>query len=572
MFITDSSSQPSQLERPVTDKVPADFLRQLKAQASPDLKKVALASALGAIGLICFSAVVAQLVSLAINHQAPSKWLWLAAVLAIGLRLGAHLYRDRLGQHISARLRQHTRQQLLEHANLSGPFNLQAQGNTAWWAQRHIEQVDALHGYLAKYLPARMTATVVPFLIVAVCLFVDWLAGLLLLLAVPIIPFFMALIGWGTEAVHKSQQDQQASLASQLLDRLEALPWLRRQEALDTSSESVAQAAETYRTLSMRVLRVAFLSSATLEFFSAMSIGLLAIYIGFALVGLFTFGPATDLTLFTGLFMLMLAPECFLPLRQLAQAHHDMTGAKAAALTLAPILFQTPVSQKIVINETEKKGAVHLAHVSFHYPGQTDKALLDDVSIHFAQGEVIGVAGNSGSGKSTLLGLIAGFLTPQSGIVQRSQHWSWLNQRPYLFHHSLRANLSLACQGKPSDSELFAALNDAGIKLPDPTLPDGLNTAIGDLNRGVSGGQAQRIALARALLKKSQLWLLDEPTAALDEHTRDQLLDTLISRAKRDGVTVIIASHDQALLARCDKVFIINSGKLLPFNVQGLTT
>jgi len=570
MAITDSSPPPKDLPAQVTDSAPVAFLRQLKADAAPDLKKVAVASLVGAIGLIGFSAAVAELISLAITHQRPAYWLWLAAIAAIALRLAAHIYRDRLGQRVSARLRQRLRQQLLVHANLSGPFDLQAQGNTAWWAQRHIEQVDALHGYLAKYLPARMTAMIVPLMIIAVCLGVDWVAGLLLLLAIPLIPFFMVLIGWGTEAVHKSQQDQQAALASQLLDRLEALSWLRRQGALDASSESVEQAAETYRSLSMRVLRVAFLSSATLELVSAMSIGLMAIYIGFSLVGFLTFSPASALTLFSGLFLLMLAPECFLPLRQLAQAHHDMTAAKAAAQTLTPILLDQPLNKKLTTHDVEQGSAVTLVHVSFQYDEKNDKAILDDVSINFEQGQVIGISGDSGSGKSTLLGLIAGFLEPTQGSVQRTACWSWLNQRPHLFHRSLRENLLMACLTVPADVQLIEALCDAGIELPDTTLVDGLDTAIGDLNRGVSGGQAQRIALARALLNQSTLWLLDEPTAALDEQTRDQLLDTLLSRAKRDHVTVIVASHDQALLSRCDKVYNIYKGKLIPNNTQGL--
>ena len=531
-----------------------------------------MASIVGVIGLIGFSAAVAELISLAITHQRPAYWLWLLAIAAIMLRFVAHLFRDRMGRRVSARLRQRLRQQLLVHANQAGPFNLQAQGNTAWWAQRHIEQVDALHGYLSKYLPARITAMIVPFIIIAVCLGVDWVAGLLLLLATPLIPFFMVLIGWGTEAVHKSQQDQQAALAGQLLDRLEALPWLRRQGALEASSESVEQAAETYRSLSMRVLRVAFLSSATLELVSAMSIGLMAIYIGFSLVGFLTFGPASALTLFSGLFLLMLAPECFLPLRQLAQAHHDMTAAKAAAKTLAPIFLEQPHNKKLTIHDADQGTVVTLTHVSFHYDEQKEKAVLDDVSIHVERGQVIGIAGDSGSGKSTLLGLIAGFLEPTQGSLTRTRGWSWLNQRPYLFHCSLRENLLMACQHMPSDEQLIEALAAAGIKLPDPTLVDGLDTPIGDLNRGVSGGQAQRIALARALLNQSSLWLLDEPTAALDEHTRDQLLDTLLSRAKRDEVTVVVASHDQALLSRCDQVYSIHNGKLILNNTQGLMT
>ena len=557
MDTTDNPPLTQLPQGPASERTPALFLRSLKEDAKPELRWAAASSLMGVVGLILFCLPVAWLIDAAIDEGKPPIWWWAMALLGLLVRYVAHLFRDRMGQTLSARIRSRLRTQFLGTATQLGPVGLAAQGNAAWWANQYLEQIDALHGYLARYLPARLSAVIVPLSIIVVTFSVDWIAGLLLLLATPIIPVFMALIGWGTESVHQSQQEKQAALASHLLERLEALPWLRRQGAIEETAADVEVAANEYRRVSMRVLRVAFLSSATLEFFSAVSIGLLAIYIGFSLVGLFTFETSTVLTLASGLFILLLAPECFLPLRLMAQAHHDMTAAKAAAQSLNPWL-PSPVDSHGTSNRPEpydrsNEICLDLRRVSFRF--SPDSAwILQNVSCQLKAGEILGVSGPSGSGKSTLLALVAGFLSPTEGRVARAADWSWLNQRPYLFHQTLRENLLLARSDSVSDDKLVAVLRDAGITLPDPSLPEGLDTRIGELNRGVSGGQAQRIALARALLKGARLWVLDEPTAALDETTRDQLIDTLMAAARQTKTAVIMATHDPKLLAACDHV------------------
>jgi ATP-binding cassette subfamily C protein CydD len=558
---------------PVPKKAPASFLRELKKQAKPELRLAALGSMLSVVGLVGICWSIASIINAAVSQEVPSAGWWALALSGVLLRYAAHLFRDRMGQTLSARIRSRLRTQLLRTASTLGPFGLAAQGNAAWWAHQYLEQIDALHGYLARYLPARLGAVIVPLSIIVVVLWVDWVAGLLLLLATPIIPVFMALIGWGTESVHQSQQEKQAALASHLLERLEALPWLRKQGAIEQTAIDVEVAADQYRQTSMRVLRVAFLSSATLEFFSAVSIGLLAIYIGFSLVGLFTFGPAVDLSLSTGLFILLLAPECFLPLRQMAQAHHDMSAAKAAAQGLAPWLAE-PVDSHGQSNQPEhidpsSDTVLALTGLSFRF-SDTSPYLFQNLSLTMSSGEMVAVSGPSGSGKSTLLALVAGFLSATEGKVARTQDWSWLSQRPYLFHETLRSNLLMSKQETVSDTQLLQALSDAGLALPDAALPEGLDTQIGEQNKGVSGGQAQRIALARAILKGSRLWILDEPTAALDETTRDGLIDTLVALAKRLGVSVLVSSHDESLLKACDRVLTLPITNADQSQVEGL--
>lgn len=521
---------------------------------------------LATMGMVAFSAAVALIVDAAMNNATPNSWLWLLGIAGVALRLAANLWRDHVAQRVSAHLRSELRQALVLHATALGPHRLAREGNTGWWAQQYLEQVDALHGYLARYLPAQQAATVTPLIIIAITLTVDWIAGLLILLATPIIPIFMVLIGWGTEAVHRTQQAQQATLAAHLMDRLQAMPWLRRMCATGQAKLDVEQAAQDYRKVSMRVLRVAFLSSATLEFFSAVSIGLMAIYIGFALIGLVSFGPADQMTLAAGLFMLMLAPECFMPLRQLAQAHHDMNAAKASAEMLAPLLSNpTPPSDKpntpnVIQVCPDEKVAAHLADVTLQWP-DADEPALKDIVMPVKRGEIIGISGDSGQGKSTLINLLAGFIAPTSGRTCRDSQWAWLGQRPHLFHGSVRENLLLGCETEAPEEIMLAMLAKVGLALPNPLLPEGLERPIGETNAGVSGGQAQRIALARAMLSPATLWLLDEPTAALDADTRDELLDALVAHVREQQITVVMASHDNKALACCDRVMTLQGGQ-----------
>jgi ATP-binding cassette subfamily C protein CydD len=551
--------------RPVPDEKSATFLARLRHQSKTDMRWVMGAALASTLGMIAFSAAVALTVGGLIANHTPDPWLWLLGIAGILIRLLANMWRDRIGQLASAKQRSALRQNLLGQMTMGGPNALSRRGNVAWWTHHYLDQVDALHGYLARYLPARYAVLVTPAVIIAVVLWIDWLAGLLLLLATPTIPIFMVLIGWGTESVHRAQQEEQASLAGHLLDRLQALAWLRRLGALEEVKHGVQEAAEDYRRVAMRVLRVAFLSSAALEFFSALSIGLLAIYIGFSLLGFITWGPAAGVHLTSGLFMLMLAPECFLPLRQLAQAHHDMTAAKASAQVLTDgfgNLVPMPDHNPQIMKDKDPDIATRALNVTFFWPDR-DEPVLKDITLTVSRSEVIGISGHSGQGKSTLLGVLAGFIKPSSGIVTRDSHWAWINQRPHLFHGSLRENLLLACASPVTDDALLEALTHAGITLPDAMLPQGLDTALGQSNPGVSGGQAQRIALCRAVLSKSTLWLLDEPTAALDDTTRDALLKTLFSYVKAHQISVITSSHDPVVLGHCNRVLRIQDGQLL---------
>lgn len=495
----------------------------------------------------------------------PSALTWFGLAAGVVLRLMGGLARDHAGQSLSAGVRNAVRSRLMADASRRGPAELAALGSTAWWAQRHLDQVDALHGYFARYLPTREWARLLPLAVIVVVLSQDWIAGLLLLIAIPLVPLFMVLIGLGTQSVQETQQSREAQLGAELLQRLETLPWLRRVGALQESASAVGEAAHGHRELVMRVLRVAFLSSSTLELFSALAIGLVALYVGFALLGLVAFGPAENLDAWAGFFLLMLAPEGFLPLRQLAQAYHERGAALAAASSLSALDNPAPLAEPTIVTLAgpSEEAALVFDDVHLGY-GQPRRTVLDGLSLRLQRGEVVGLAGPSGSGKSTVMALAAGFLSPDAGRVARSDRWAWVPQRVHLFHGDVRANLQLACEDTVDDSRLSAALDAVGLGSACPALPHGLDTVIGEQASGVSGGQAQRIGIARALLSGAPLWLLDEPTAALDDVTRDRLLDQLLPLAREARAAVLIASHDPAVLARCDRRIDLGDARCAP--------
>ena len=552
------------------------------------------------VATIVLAAAVACSIHLAvIGEDSALPWHWLAvAAFAVLLRYGLQGLRDWSGQQLAFLVRGDLRRKLIANAAELGPVHLAQRGHSGAWASRYQEQVDALGGYYARYLPALGLTLAVPLVLLAAAFSQDWVAGLLLLLSAPLIPVFMALIGMGSEQIHEAQQERQNRLAGHFLDRIRGLDLLRRSLALEAARQDVSAAANDYRRLSMRVLRVAFLSSAVMEFFSAVAIGLVAIYVGFALLGFLEFGPAAQITLFSGLFVLLLAPEYFQPLRQFAQSYHDRAGAVAAASALAPLLTTVAphpaphgANPPPTPEEEDRSGgrgqalphhpveyerspgtppkrpgppALQLRAVEVRYEAHAPPALvIPELSV--ARGERIAVVGPSGSGKSTLLALCAGFVRAGSGSVAISalaRPFAWIGQRSHLFHGSLRENLLLGSPKRVTDADLADAMAAAGLRLDDPTLPQGLDTTIGEENRGLSGGQAQRVALARALLSGSRLWLLDEPTSALDPETESDLLTRLLEHSHTRGITVLLATHQQAVYQRLERVVRLAAGRL----------
>lgn len=326
----------------------------------------------------------------------------------------------------------------------------------------------------------------------------------------------------------------------------------------------------------MHVLRLAFLSSAVLEFFSAVAIAMVAIYVGMGLIGFVQFGPADDLTLASGLFVLLLAPDFFAPLRALSQGWHDRAGARAAGAAIRRELDRPrnrPLAEAGFAPEPPPASSLELVDVSFAHPGRGP--LFEALNLRIPAGQRVVLVGPSGGGKSSLVALMAGFVQPDTGLIRidgqplarfsngaRAAHVGWLSQRPTLFAGSVAENIALGLDDCPA-GKVEAAARMAGVTEFTDRLPQGLAARIGEGGYGLSGGQAQRVALARMLLDPRPLILLDEPTAGLDESAEAAFLDALDRMLAARAATVVYATHRQAMVAWADRVLEVRDGRVI---------
>jgi len=545
--------------------------RWLTKFARPERRLLALAAsaglANGALG-IAQAGLVASIVQRALvaDVQAAGLLSLFAALVAVVTGRGVlHWGQQAAGIAASSRLRRRLRDRLLARIEALGPVHLAAD-YSADLTQRVLEQVDALDGYFARYHPQRIVALGVPLAIAGVAFSLDWIVGLLLVLAAPLIPLFMALVGMGAEQLNRRQFETVNRLAGHFLDRVRGLSTLRLfGRAADTVAE-VGAMADSYRERAMHTLRVAFLSSAVLEFFASVAIASIAVYIGFGLLGYVEFGNAAELTLFSGLFLLLLAPDFFQPLRTLAQHYHDRAAALGAADGLRDILERLgpqapPAPQAVTLGAV----AVDLAGIGFAYPDRSP--ILTNASLHIAAGERVALVGPSGCGKSTVLQLIAGFSEPDAGTIRVDGSpvgglapVAWVGQRPFLVSGTIASNIALAHPDATPEAVRCAA-ERAGVTDFADGLPDGLDTALGESGAGLSGGQGQRVAVARAFLAEAPLLLLDEPTASLDSVSEAAVLAAL-ARLADEGRTLVIATHHPSARGMVDRVIEIADGRL----------
>ena len=538
----------------------------------------AAAGLIAGVLVIAQAGLMARLIGTAARHELTAPDLWqLLAVLA-GVIIGraiAQWLQEICGHEAGLRVRRQTRGELIQHLNRLGPARL-SDHNSADIAGRILENSEALDGYYARFLPQLFLAAALPLLILLIVLRLDWLAAIFLLLAAPLIPLFMALVGMGAERLNRDQFETLGRLAGLFLDRIRGLTTLQLFNHAERSVDEVVAASDEYRRRSMRTLRIAFLSSAVLEFFAAVAVAAVAIYIGFGLLGYIEYGPAPALTLESGLFILLLAPEFFQPLRQLSQHYHDRAAALAAAGNLANFLEQPagqePATSGPATAATEMGIDVELIQASVTIGGRG--RVLGPVTLAIPPGSLVAVRGPSGAGKSTLLQLIAGFRQPDTGKVRVGGqsptghgHLAWMDQRPFLLHGSIRDNLLLAAPGA-GDPDMREALQAAGLGDWLEQLPGGLETAIGEQGTGLSGGQAQRLALARVFLSPAPLVLLDEPTAHLDAASEAVIIQAL-QALHGQGRTIIIASHQQPVLDHAERVISLEQGRLRENGIGG---
>ncbi|WP_019936996.1 thiol reductant ABC exporter subunit CydD [Bordetella sp. FB-8] len=425
-----------------------------------------------------------------------------------------------------------------------------------------VEQTDALEGFFAKYLPAVGAAGVLPVAFSVLVLPQSIVAGLLLFITAPLIPVFMALVGWGAEAASRRHARAIARLSGFFADRLRGLSTLKLYGRADDAAVDVAQASEALRARTMAVLRVAFLSSAVLEFFAALGVAGVALYIGLRYLGLLG-APDPAFGLRAGFFCLLMAPEVYAPLRQFAAHYHDRAAARAAVAEIDRLFDGLPEPGEPVSDTAAQAVAPGVAQalsltaqaLTVDAPGRP-QAVLREAQLRLAAGEHVVLMGASGAGKTTLLEALCGLRTARGEILLDGtplQDWqepelrarvALIGQKPYLFQGTIADNIRFA---KPDASlaEVADAARRACVSEFAQAMPRGLETTLGPRGAGLSGGQAQRVALARLFLRDAGLVLLDEPTAHLDAATQERVIESIVEYAR--GRSLLLATHSHAV-------------------------
>lgn len=537
------------------------------------LLAVVVLGAVGAALVIAQAMLIAEVVVGAFQHGLSATELRSPIVLLVAVAIGRGVvaWLTELAAHrASAAVKSELRGRLLERAALLGPGWLSGQ-RTGSLVALATRGVDALDDYFSRYLPQLGLAVVVPVAVLARIVTEDWVSAAIIVGTLPLIPLFMVLIGWATRAQMDRQWRMLSRLSGHFLDVVAGLPTLKVFGRAKAQAESIRKITGEYRQATMRTLRIAFLSSFALELLATISVALVAVTIGMRLVH-------GEMDLYVGIVILVLAPEAYLPLRQVGAQYHAAAEGLAAAAEIFAVL-ETPAPA--VGSLHAPAGEIGFEGVTVRFPGRSTNA-VSDVSFTVAPGETVALVGPSGVGKSTLLNVLLGFVGPTAGRVRAGgvdlsaadlTEWrsriAWVPQRPHLYAGSIAENVRLA-RPDADDAAVREALVDAGAAGFVDALPDGADTLLGEDGAGLSAGQRQRLALARAFLADRPLLLLDEPTASLDGATEAEVVETV--RRLAVGRTVLLVVHRPALLAVADRVIRLEAAPPEDNRLAGLVT
>ncbi|MGK0736061.1 heme ABC transporter permease/ATP-binding protein CydD [Yokenella regensburgei] len=555
-----------------------ELTRWLKQQSILSRRWLTLSRLLGFVSGIL---IVAQawLLARTLNHMImeniPREALlfpFITLVLIFVLRAWVVWLRERVGFHAGQHIRFEIRRQVLDRLQQAGPAWIQGKPAGSW-ATLILEQIDDMHDYYARYLPQMALAACVPLLIVIAIFPYNWTAALILLCTAPLIPLFMALVGMGAADANRRNFLALARLSGHFLDRLRGMETLRLFGRGEAETDNIREASQDFRQRTMEVLRLAFLSSGVLEFFTSLSIALVAVYFGFSYLGELNFGSyGLGVTLASGFLALILAPEFFQPLRDLGTFYHAKAQAVGAADSLKTFMEKPlahPEGGDKTLSDNE---AISITATGLLLKSPEGKTLAGPLDFDIPAGTRVVLVGQSGSGKSSLLNTLAGFLPYEGSLLINGVElrdlapdgWrrllSWVGQNPQLPAATLRENILLAWPNA-TEAQLQSALERAWVNEFVADLPQGIDTPVGDQAAGLSVGQAQRIAVARALLTPCRLLLLDEPAASLDAHSEQRVMQALTEASTRQ--TTLMVTHQLEDLTDWDAIWVMHDGRLV---------
>ncbi len=547
-----------------SESTPQQRLAQATAPVQSQLTFAGGVSVISGLLWVGQAALVAWLfASLVAGTSGALQPLLVAAsfILIGAVRAGLDLWADRLVTLAASQVLERERRKLIQAVARRSPLDT-ARPSSAVIAALAGEKLASLRPYITRYRPAYIRTFVLPLALLVAAASQSWAVGVIFLVAGPLIPMFMALVGMAAQEMSERQMDEISSLNELLMERLQALVDIRLLDAGGAMIDGFRDQAEALRKRTMAVLHVAFLSSAVLELFAALGVAMVALYVGLSLLGDIGFGAyATPLTIGQGVFVLMLAPAYFQPMRDVATAWHD----RAAALAVARDLLALETGQQELVpgggNPADPlPGKVAISVRGLHV-SVGDGNIIAYPDFDIAAGQTVALTGSSGVGKSVLLAALGGLISPCAGVISvagqpltqdTADGWrarlSWLPQRPHFFSGSLQRNLLPGGQ-KRDQAKIDAALELAAAKGIVARLPQGLLTRLGEVGAGVSGGEARRLMVARTALEGRDVILADEPTADLDEETARVVSEGLLQLAA-SGATLIVATHDAKLAAR----------------------
>lgn len=495
---------------------------------------------------------------------------FIGLALTVAGRAGCTWGREIAGFRAGEQIRVYIRTLILDKLRALGPAYIKGKP-AGTWATLLLEQVEDMQDFFARYLPQMSLSVFIPLIILAVVFPTNWAAGIIFLITAPLVPLFMALVGMKAAEANRKNFKALQRLSGHFYDRLQSMTTIRLFDRTKVEEVTLHGASEVFRTRTMDVLKVAFLSSAVLEFFTSISIAITAVYFGFSYIGELNFGYyGTGVTLFAGLFILVLAPEFYQPLRDLGTFYHAKAQAVGAAESIVNFLnadasLQTTGSQELPNIENIEIEASELVVSSLE-----GKPLIGPLSFSIPAKTITALVGPSGAGKTTLINAILGFLPYQgslkiNGIEIRDcqlEQWreqiSWVGQNPLLLHGTIRENVTLG-NNDVTQTQLDTVLEESFAS--EFVTEHGLDYPISDRSGGLSVGQAQRLALARAMLQKGHFWLLDEPTASLDARSEKLVMQGIENRI--DGKTTLIVTHQLSQLQNVEQIIVLQAGQIV---------
>lgn len=559
------------------DKIQQRELGQwLKGQSKLAKKWLALSIGLGFLSslfLITQAALLADILHKLIIEQTDKYELlpqFIAIFAIVGIRAACSWGREVAGYRCGEHIRIHIRQLILNKLQELGPAYIKGKPAGSW-ATLLLEQVEDMQDFFSRYLPQMSLSVMIPFVILIVVFPQNWVAGLIFLLTAPLVPLFMALVGMGAADANRRNFKALQRLSGHFYDRLQSMTTIRLFDKTAQETKHLHNASEIFRKRTMEVLRLAFLSSAVLEFFTSISIALVAVYFGFTYIGELNFGNyGITVTLFTGLFILILAPEFYQPLRDLGTFYHAKAQAVGAAESIVEFLAIDTNTQTNGDKKVSQSTTLDIEVTNLIVNSHDGKTLLGPISFHLHESSQTALVGPSGAGKTSLINALLGFL-PYQGSIKingielaklNKKEWyqeiNWVGQNPTLVHGTIEENITLGKQSI-SKEQLDSVSKQAFANEFIDEL--GYQHQISDRSGGLSVGQAQRLALARALLQQGRLWILDEPTASLDAKS-EQLVMQSLSLATQ-GLTTLMITHRLDQLYAMDTILVMDKGQVV---------